>query len=236
MRIALCDDEKYMRMMLRERLDAYAKKRALVFNYEDFADGSELLKADRIFDLIFLDYKMKELNGMDTARELRNRNVKTAIVFLTSISDIIRDTFEVNTFRFLDKPIINEKLYKALDDFLKSFTEDEYLSLLDCPKIIRIRYDDIYYAEATNKTCIIHTVNEDIDYPFVLLKIEKMLPADRFIRTHKSFIVGFKHIISRSAYTITLDNKQEIDLGRNHVASFKEKYIDYMSRYYFDTE
>ena len=151
MRIAVCDDEKYFRSILKRKLEIYAKKRALIFNYDDFTDGTELLKSSRSYDLIFLDYKMNELNGMDTARKLREKNDKTTVIFLTGITDVVYESFEVKAFRFLTKPIDEVRLHKALDDFLLSFDDDKYLSLTDCPRIIRIEYDDILYIEAKAK-------------------------------------------------------------------------------------
>ena len=235
-RIAVCDDEKYFRGILKRKLEIYAKKKAMIFLYDDFADGKELLKSTCSYDLIFLDYKMDELNGIDTARKLREKNDKTTIIFLTSIIDAVYDSFEVNTFRFLSKPIDDDRLYKALDDFLKSLNENNFLSLMACPKIIRIEYDDILYIEAKGKSCTIHTINKTIEYPQLLLTVEDKLPEDRFLRCHKSFIIGFKHISARDGSKITFTNGEKVDLSRKNTDLFKTKYIDYLKRYSFERE
>lgn len=234
MRIAICDDERHFRSILKQKLEIYAKNRAMILIYDDFTDGSELLKSTRFYDLIFLDYQMNELNGMDTARQLRDKNNKTTIIFLTAVPDIVYDTFEVKAFRFLNKPIEDERLYKALDDFLKSFSDDEYLSLIERGKIVRIEYNDILYVEANGKKCLIHTINDTIEHTQFLLSVEGKLPKDRFFRCHKSFIVGFKHIVSRDGNEITLDNGDKVDLTKSKAESFKNQYIDYLKRYSFE--
>ncbi|MCL2020021.1 MAG: LytTR family DNA-binding domain-containing protein [Oscillospiraceae bacterium] len=234
MRIAICDDENYCCRVLRAKLEAYAQKRALIFIYDNFSDGRKLLKSNLSYDLIFLDYKMRGLNGIDTARELRKRNDKTTIIFLTGIFDAVYDSFEVKAFRFLSKPINDVRLCKALDDFLASFNDGECLCLTDCPKIIKVEYDDIFYIEANEKSCTIHTLSKSIKYPHLLLQVEKLLPQDRFFRCHKSFIVGFKHVVSLEQRTITLGNAVTVDLSRNKVIPFKSLYIDYLRKYSFE--
>ena len=62
---------------------------------------------------------MENLNGIETARKIRNLNNNCAIIFVSSYPDIAIDTFEVEAFRFLIKPIDKVKLFKSIDDYRK---------------------------------------------------------------------------------------------------------------------
>ena len=69
-------------------------------------------------DLIMLDVIMPLLNGMDTARELRNDNQIVPIIFLTSSREFAVDSYEVKAFHYLIKPVDDVKLFRTLDDFV----------------------------------------------------------------------------------------------------------------------
>ncbi len=79
----------------------------------------ELLNSEKNYDIIVLDYQLGSTNGLTVAKELRKRNVLSSIIFLTSYPNFMIDAFEVNTFRFLLKPIDKSKFFKAIDYYIK---------------------------------------------------------------------------------------------------------------------
>jgi len=237
MRIAICDDEKVFRKMLKSELNIYAKDKALDFLYDDFTDGESLLKSKSIYDLIFMDYMMGEINGVETARKLREKNDKTVIMFLSSHSQAVFESFEVNTFRFLVKPIDKKTLFKALDDYFLLYSKENFLVLTDCPKIIRLNCDDIIYVEARNKSSVIRLEDREIEYPRVLSELEKKLPADIFFKSHRSFIINFKHFKEQSGNKeLVLSNGERAVLSKNNLPKFKVKYNDYLKKYIFEVD
>lgn len=236
MYIAVCDDEKRFRDTLIQLLDVYSQKRAVRVICHEYKSGVALLKSTTRYDIIFLDYQMDALDGIETAKKLRMNNIKSAIIFLTSFPHTVFESFEVSPFRFLIKPIIESKLFKTLDDYLASFSENEYLIISYRADMLRIRFDDIIYVEAQNKTCIIHTVDDSYEYARVLSDVEKYLPKDRFFKSHKSFIVGLKHVKGRIDKDILLDNGDKAYLAVSKYTVFKDIYADYMKRFLFEPE
>ncbi len=230
MRIAICDDEKVMHKELKACLEKYAEERKQIFLYDDFYSGSELLASDHDFDIVFMDYQMDGIDGLETAHRLRKRNNDVALIFLTSYEHVVFDSFAVNTFWFLVKPIEMPKLTKALDAYLATLKDDNYIILKIDDDNKRIKLDDIVYAEANDKYCHIRTVNEDIDYRKTLSDFEKLLPADKFFRTHRSFIVGFKHIISHTSTGIVFENNEKAMISKLKYSNFKQAFMDYIKR------
>ena len=151
MKIAICDDKMVLHEDLKQHLEEYAIKRNLVFVYDDYTNGYDLIASTIEYDLIFMDYQMDEINGLETSRRLRKKNIQTPIIFLTSFPNIVFDTFEVNAYRFLVKPIDMEKLSSALDDFLKSTDDNNFLLIKTDEDNKKINIDDIIYAEASDK-------------------------------------------------------------------------------------
>ena len=233
MRIAICDDKAVLHDDLKAHLDEYAQERGLLMVYYDYTDGEGLITSGIDHDLIFMDYQMEGLDGLETARRLRKNGVKSAIIFLSSFPDIVFDTFEVNAYRFLVKPIDRDKLAAAMDAFLASTDESNYILIKTDEESRRINIDDIIYAEAADKYCCIRTPDENILYRNTLAEFEKLLPADRFFRSHRTYLAGFKHIVSHTAADILFDNGERALISKLKYTAFKKAFTDYIKRHNF---
>lgn len=119
MHIAICDDEEFFRKSLIEQLNKYSIEKGLDFLYYEYKDGVDLLASKIDFDIIFMDFQMKDKNGIDTVSALRQRNNNTHVIFASSYKDVVFDSLKVKTFRFLIKPIEKEKLYEALNSLIR---------------------------------------------------------------------------------------------------------------------
>lgn len=233
MKIAICDDEMPMRAMLRRSLEAYAQQRKIIILCTEFRNGSDLLRNPDGYDMIFMDYQMPDIDGLETAKALRRQNIDTPIIFLTSYQHIVFDTFAVNAYRFLVKPIDAEKLAEAMDHYLLDQSNDQYLIIKDGDTNRRLRLEDVIYAEASDKYCYIRTMEEGILYRQTLSELESMLPQDRFFRSHRAYLIGFRHIISHTETEVTFDNQEKALISKTKRTPFRNAFQDYIKRYHF---
>ena len=218
---------------LKKHLDQYAFKHNLSIDYHDYMNGSDLIASNIDHDLIFLDYQMDGIDGIETARRLRKKNTEVAIVFLTSYSHVVFDAFEVNAYRFLVKPIDMEKLSATMDSFLKQRDDEHYIMIKTEDANRRINIDDIVYVEAAGKYCYIRIKDESLLYKNTLSDIENMLPTDRFFRSHRTYLVGFRHIVSHTSTEIIFDNNERAVISKMKLSSFRKTFTDYIKRYSF---
>lgn len=230
MRFAICDDEKFFRNELKKALDNYSKERRIDIIYDEFSSGHDLLACKNEYDIIFMDYQMDSIDGLETAKKLRSRNDKTHIIFLTSYPKIVFDTFQVNTFRFLIKPLEYEKLRKALDDYRESLNSEEYVLIKIDEITKKIPVSEIIYAEASDKYCYIRTESDNLLYKKILSEFESMLPEDSFFRCHRSYIVNFRHIVSHTSTDILFDNNEKALISKTKASAFKKAFLDYVKR------
>lgn len=125
MRIAICDDDKAYRKIILEYVTEYFKEHLIDFEYNEFSTGEELLSSDKIFDIVFLDIEMNELNGIQTTKELNIRNRNTIIFIVTAYQKYLDDAMDLNVFRYIDKPIQSKRLYNGLDKAIDLINNNE---------------------------------------------------------------------------------------------------------------
>lgn len=179
-------------------------------------EGLSLVQNDSI-DLVFLDVQMPELNGLQF---LKIMNGKCDVILTTAYSEYALEGYEHDVTDYLLKPIAFDRFYKAAQ---KVMQQRQHSSALPSPethvtqaphsfifvktehKIQKIYLDDILYIEGLKDYISIFTKTERIITLQNMKKMEDSLPAGRFIRVHKSYIVALDKIdsIERSRIQIT---------------------------------
>lgn len=228
---AICDDEINMQNCLVRLLQEYSVKKGIDILVDRFENGYDLLRSQREYEIIFMDYQMNGIDGIKTARMIRESNCDSVIIFISAYPEAALDSFEVGTFRFLKKPVDKIKLFHAMDDYLKSVDRDNLLIIKTRDGIWRIKISDIIYAEAKGKHTIIRTVKDYMEV-FVHLKvIENKLPAEKFIRCQRAYVAGFGHISNHTNTEIFFDNGEKAQIGKAYMKKFKEEFKNYIIRY-----
>lgn len=228
--IAVCDDEKPFRKSLIDKLSSFAELHGLDFLIDEFSDGKELVSSKRSYDVIFLDYQMKEYNGIETASVFRERNDDVTVIFVSSFPDVVFDSMKVGTFRFLVKPVGDAEFDEALSSCIKKLEGDNYL-IVDDPEngqSCRIDQNDIIYCEAENFYSRVRTKNSYYRFNSTLSKLESKLTLKCFFRTHRSYIVNLKYVDRYTEDRVFFNNGEKAALAKNKRTEFKEKYFKAM--------
>ena len=92
------------------------------------------------------------------------------------------------------------------------------------------------YIEAADKYCNIRTNEGTVLYKKTLSEIENMLPEDKFFRCHRTYLAGFRHIVSHTSTDILFDNKERALISRLKLTPFKKAFTGYIKRYNFRKE
>lgn len=198
---AIVDDEP----LAVELLASYANKIPFLELCGKYSNATDALHGigENPVDLLFLDIQMPELNGLELSKMIPEN---TRIVFTTAFNQYAVDGFRVNALDYLLKPISYADFMEACNKALQWFqlvqqseqphapaAEEEPRSIFVKSeyKLLQINLDDIRYIEGLKDYVKIYT--EQSPHPILSLMnmkaIEQMLPASRFIRVHRSFIV-----------------------------------------------
>lgn len=210
MNIAICDDDQLLCNTLKFNVDTYFQNKSLEVDIDIFLNAESLLNQSKQYDIILLDIKLQNINGIEASIAIKELYPNTLIILITAYNEYIDDAFKINAFRFLSKPINIFRLYRALDDAtecLKSNTIKFY-DTKTCSNI-KINSKDIIYVEiAGKKTKIVSSngvfySNEKISF------WKECVKSCSFICPHASFFVNLEYSIMHTRKTLTLAKKNK---------------------------
>jgi DNA-binding LytR/AlgR family response regulator len=195
LRIAICED------VLAESLTlvGYIEETALNTTIKTYSSGEEFLEVftPKSFDIVFLDVYMGEITGIQTAERIRELDVQVVIVFTTTSDDFTRESYRLNAYKYMIKPVQYEDVVDALElaivkrDRLQGAT----LNVVCDGNPISISQNAIEFVESRNRRSYI-VLEDGSEYGTLTTidALEKMLPAPQFLRSHRSFIVNLDHV------------------------------------------
>lgn len=232
MQIAICDDEKEFRNELKNLLLEYKKEKRIQIDIYEFDNGKSLIDSNKIFDIIFIDFQMPGINGLETAKNLRLKNCICSIIFITSFPQFVFDSFEVQPFRFFIKPLDANKLKSAMDSYLKQQKLLNPIIIIENGEQKTINSENILYLEGDGKYCLIRTTDNIFKSSKTISKVQELLPKHCFYRIHKSYVVNMYCISSIIGNEVVLINGEKARIGRNHITEFKTVYRDFVKNFY----
>ena len=230
MRFAVCDDEAELRRDISDRIAALCPGASVT----EFSSGGKLLAGAGGFDIIFLDIGMDEIDGMQTARELRRNGCRAAIIFVTAFGDRVFDAFDVGAFNFLVKPVSAQKFAEVLKKAIDSRdtpppteTHDRYIAIKTGGLNTKLALSEIMYAEVFDRTLILHTVSGKVGYRGKLSEFEKCTD-DSFFRTHRSYLINLRYLASYTSSQVTLDNGDKVILAKKRYSELVKAYMRFI--------
>lgn len=223
MDIAVVDDEK----AIREHICALIEEQKPESSIEAYATGEELLASGKRFDIVFLDIQMDGMNGIEAARNLRERQEDTVLIFITGIKEYVFDALDLYAFHYLLKPVDEEKFAGVLEKAEREAKKKkEKKCLFIKTRNLTLDQSDILYIESRAKKLEIHTTGEDnvIQIYASLDEMSKQLGED-FYRCHRAYIVNMAHITEYDNESITLTNGDQVHLTKKKYGEFVKAYM-----------
>lgn len=230
LRIAICDD---MPDILEQTKQAILQWNSVseVIHIETFSDGDALISAhqNKPFHIILLDVVMPLMNGIETAREIRQTDQNVKIVFLTTSSDYAVESYTVKADNYLLKPLIPEQLYTCLNDlYAQIVTAVKSVIIKTATAIHRVSISGIEYLEAQNKQVLFTMVDgSSILSTKPLYSFgDELLLSDGFFKCHRSYIVNMNQIEAYTQKEIKMRSGCRIPISRSCHKEFESAYFE----------
>jgi DNA-binding LytR/AlgR family response regulator len=235
MKIAICDDEIIFQKHLEVFLNSYYKSLDIII--ESFSSGEELLQKYRtgcLFDLLFLDIEMAGLDGISTAKKIREYDSKEMIVFLTSHTEFAMEGYEVNAIRFLRKPLQESKLLETLLEANSRIQQRKKLILHTNSEDLAIELDNIIYIESMKNDIFFYVLAgngkegrvEEIKVRKRIMELADELSKKQFYRCHRSYIINLDYVISYKKDQVKMKMDKIIPVSRGRDKELRDKIIN----------
>jgi two-component system, LytTR family, response regulator LytT len=233
MRVAIVDDEQVVREMLEKYVKRFEDEHDIEIFITSHSSGDEFLEDFKlIYDIIIFDIDMPGINGMNTAKHVREVDKNVTILFITNIAQYAINGYEVDAVDYIIKPIsyyeFSMKFERAI---AKAAQKSDHTLLLDTVEGIRnVQVSSIIYVEVISHYLYFHSLNSVYKIRGSMKEQIKELKVYNFVRVHKSYLVNMKFIEEIQTKEIIVRGRS-VPVGRGYKASLMQEFMKYIRGY-----
>ena len=209
-RIIVVDDNEAYSNAILQYIKRIGEETHRIFETTVYKGGQDLVDNYVLSDIIFLDIKMKCLNGMEAAKKIRELDNQVIIIFVSDTSQYAIDGYSVGAFDYLLKPIdysvLKDQLGRCIEKI--KLSSERYFSCKTVDEgLVRLPVQSILYIESFDHNMSFYTTSKEYRVATSLRNLEDALPKGYFFRCHKSYIVNLAQIASVKGTDLVIANK-----------------------------
>lgn len=235
MRIAYCEDEPAQAALVRAMILQWAESRRITAEVILYESAEEFLFKNETFpyDVVFLDIAMRQMNGVELARAIRQKDKNLPIAFLTADRTFAIEGYEVHAVRYLLKPVTAEKLGSLLDELLETAEADaqdtDCITVGEKGAVRKISESSICYIEVLGHYTQLHLQDSSaVRVKESLASVAAMLhQKELFVKCHRSFVVNLRYVEKISRAACALSDGTVLPVSRNSYQELNERFIQY---------
>ncbi|AQP54620.1 DNA-binding response regulator [Vagococcus penaei] len=240
MHVLIVDDEP----LAREELHYLVSQHPKIQTIAEADSVAEAMNAmmDQKPDILFLDIHLTDESGFDLAEKLVKLKQPPYLIFATAYDDYALKAFQVNANDYVLKPFDEKRIHAVLDKAVATNQQTshtinqlstsptlEALPIQGDDRIYLIHPTDIYLVSVDDRELSVHTKNDVYQTTGTLSGIEKKLPPDFFLKTHRSYILNTSKVQEiqpwfNNTLQVTLDNELKVPVSRSYVKQLKERF------------
>ncbi|MCB5386990.1 LytTR family DNA-binding domain-containing protein [Blautia glucerasea] len=230
MKVAIVDDELEMRQIMTDYVKRFGEEAGIDLETVTFESGEQFLKDYKmIYDIIIFDIDMPGINGIDTARKLRETDTNVTIIFVTNIAQYAINGYEVDAVDYILKPVsyydFSMKFHRTV---AKAAQRKEHIIKVETAEGTRkLRLPALIYVEILSHYLYFHTTKRDYKVRGNIGDVEKELEKYNFVRIHRSYIVNLKYVNKVLSTEVTVGSAI-LPVSRNYKEKLKEEYLKYI--------
>jgi len=223
----ICDDNLNIVKKLKEMLELLFIKHDIDAKVSFCThDPKSVLEYEKenIVDVLILDINLNsDMSGIDLAQEIRKKNKKVYLIFLTGHLEYSLIAYSVKTFDYLPKPITLERLEVTLNRLLDDLSNTSNNRFIRLDKKTIINQKEINYIKRDGMKLVFCTNSGEYETYNSFNKIENLLP-ENFVRCHKSYMANTENIININTNnnTIVFNNDLSCDIGPKYKNNLME--------------
>ena len=233
--IAICDDEVIFAKKIKAIVEEYCIDRQITYEIDLYQSGNDFL-ANRIkmmsYQIVFLDINMEEIDGLETAREMRKVCRDTILIFVTAYINYTLEGYKVDAIRYIMKTADNlrQSIYESLD---VSFEKMEYKTSLHIFEFVEgkrtIELEKIIYIESKLHKLKFHVLGRSTTVYTMYDTINNILTIfdKNFVRIHQSFLVNLWYVRKITGNELLLSGDIVLPIARSKLKEVREQLAVY---------
>lgn len=209
--VAIVEDEESERAHLKNCLHYLGEKEQIAFQVSEFPSGMAFLGDYKpIYDIVLMDIEMPGMNGLETARALRQMDMSVILVFVTNMAQFAVNGYEVDAMNYILKPV-NEydfamKMTRAVSRTTKR--QDESIRIKGAGEFYVLRVASIKYLEVLEHYVTYHTTEGDFNEYITLKDAEKKLSKPFFVRCGRPYLVNLRYVSGVKDNQVLIGNER----------------------------
>ena len=231
LKIAIVDDNENDSSLLREAIAKFneAHKGLVNIAVECFSRGILFVEPfNETFDAVFLDIDMPVMNGLETAKKIRELGSDMNILFVTNYASLAIDGYGVDALDFVVKPVKYEDVSRALEKVIakvQNETGEDKIVIRVKNGYRTVKVNSIKYIEVNTHDVFYYTSNETYRTREVLKDIEKNLNNPSFVKCSSSYLINLDYVDAIDKDDVRIDGKR-IKIARTRKKEFLKAFLN----------
>jgi DNA-binding LytR/AlgR family response regulator len=223
--VAIVEDEVDAARRLEACLARYSQDHpGMRFDVTVFSEPTGFLDAYRpVWDIVFMDIEMPNMDGMSAARRLRVLDEQVILIFVTNMAQFAAKGYEVDALDYVIKPFSYNDFERKLRRAVAIRGEESAsVMIMQRARTQRVLLRDIEYIEVKNHNLLYHTERGILTGTGTLQDVEDKLRDRGFLRCNKAFVVNGRHVVAVKGNELTLSGGENVTIGRAYKKTFME--------------
>ena len=232
-KVLVCDDDRIITEKVQQLLTIVQEQYSFELDIKTYNDGRLAMESKEIYDIAIVDIEMPDVDGLALSENLKKRNSDAIVLILTSFSDYLDSAMRIQVFRYLSKPIDQERFTKNFMEAIDYYKQiSKQIVVESGNEVLTIKTKDILYIENLKHGSVIATKYGDYKTNIKPQEwYEVINQPNCFTFSHKSFLVNLQNVINFDKNTVHfqgLNNTVRIAcISQRKYYEFKKAFFDF---------